>query len=73
MPTEASADVVISTAHKSKGREWQSVQLAGDFPDEAAGSDAELRLLYVAATRGRLELDVSQTILGVEEVVDVSS
>jgi len=32
MPSESDADVVVSTAHKSKGREWNAVQLAGDFP-----------------------------------------
>lgn len=66
MPTEAAASVVISTAHKAKGREWSSVQLAPDFPDEAIESDGELRLLYVAATRAKRELDVGSTILGEE-------
>ena len=51
------ADVIVSTAHKSKGREWNSVRLGGDFPDDA--DDEELRLLYVAATRARRALDVS--------------
>lgn len=66
MPREDAADIIVSTAHKAKGREWNSVQLAGDFclppkgtPDderyEAPGS--ELRLLYVACTRARRELD----------------
>lgn len=59
MPREQDADLVISTAHKSKGRAWPSVQLAGDFPmDFAKASDDELRLLYVAVTRARLELDI---------------
>jgi hypothetical protein len=54
---EDDADVVVSTAHKSKGREWASVQLAGDFPEDA--QDEELRLLYVAVTRAKLELDIT--------------
>ncbi len=55
---EARAEVIVSTAHKAKGREWPSVRLAGDFPDPSK-SDDELRLLYVAATRAREELDVT--------------
>lgn len=55
-PEERDADVVVSTAHKAKGREWDAVQLAGDFPDQAQGE--ELRLLYVACTRARIELDI---------------
>lgn len=63
MTPEDAADVVISTAHKSKGREWRSVQLAADFNREREGvlvrpEPEELRLLYVAATRAQLELDV---------------
>lgn len=54
---EDMADVVVSTAHKSKGREWPSVRLAGDFEIPAETSPGEWRLLYVAATRARLELD----------------
>lgn len=57
MVREADADVVVSTAHKAKGREWDAVQLAGDFPADAQGE--ELRLLYVAVTRARRELDVT--------------
>lgn len=61
---ERAARVVVSTAHKAKGREWPSVQLAADL-DPTSGDDdeprapqpEELRLLYVAATRARLGLD----------------
>ncbi len=56
-PTEAKADLVISTAHKAKGREWETVQLADDFPPAAKINDSELRLLYVAATRAMGKLD----------------
>jgi hypothetical protein len=63
------ADEVISTAHKSKGREWSSVGLADDFPDpdERDLSDEEMRLLYVAATRAQHALDVS----GVKLLADI--
>jgi len=59
MPREERADVIISTAHKSKGREWSSVQLAGDFPQTADSDQAALRLLYVSVTRAKLVLDDS--------------
>ena len=57
---EAQADVIVSTAHKAKGREWNRVRLAPDFPEEPDPNLAgELRLLYVAATRARDRLDVT--------------
>jgi hypothetical protein len=59
MPEERNADVVISTAHKSKGREWDTVKLASDFPTRSKSSDPDLKLLYVALTRAKLVLDVS--------------
>jgi len=54
--SEAAADLIVSTAHKSKGREWPTVRLAGDFPEDTT-DPGELRLLYVASTRARLTLD----------------
>ncbi len=60
MPKEKDADLVISTAHKSKGREWNSVKLGVDFPTKNKMSDADRRLLYVAATRAKLQLDISE-------------
>lgn len=50
---EEDADVVVTTAHKSKGLEWDSVQLFSDFPE----NDSDLKLLYVSATRAKLHLD----------------
>jgi hypothetical protein len=69
LPREQDASLVISTAHKSKGREWKRVRLADDFlrgfkdakPAEkqpASVSEAELMLFYVASTRARLALEV---------------
>lgn len=58
---EGEADMVISTAHKSKGREWDHVYLADDFPDDGDEMPVEeWRLLYVAVTRARKTLDVSR-------------
>lgn len=50
--SEARADVVISTAHKVKGLEWDRVRLGEDFSDEVV-EPAELMLVYVALTRAR--------------------
>lgn len=59
MPKEEDADLVISTAHKSKGREWTSVKLGEDFPLANKLTDADRRLIYVAATRAQEELDIT--------------
>jgi hypothetical protein len=58
MTREDEADVIVSTAHKAKGREWGSVQLGGDFPTASKMHTDELRLLYVAVTRAKRELDI---------------
>lgn len=60
---EANATVVISTGHKSKGREWPQVRLCDDFLPGSAKTggdtaDSELMLYYVACTRARKVLDL---------------
>lgn len=59
--TEAKADVIVSTAHKAKGRQWGAVKIGGDFKvqtEEDQGiSRAELMLMYVAVTRAQTALD----------------
>ncbi|RYE10801.1 MAG: DNA helicase [Hyphomicrobiales bacterium] len=69
---EEECDLVISTAHKAKGREWRTVRLMDDFLKSrpARVSDpgsklkqeqdraAELRLFYVALTRARDVVDI---------------
>jgi hypothetical protein len=61
---EARADIVVSTVHKAKGREWDEVRIGTDFnaPTECDGeaatvSPAEAMLGYVAVTRARTVLD----------------
>ena len=62
---EESAQVVVSTAHKAKGREWDSVRIGGGFhspPIDESGVQRplrldEARLIYVAVTRARHVLD----------------
>jgi hypothetical protein len=57
--TKGRPDLVVSTAHKAKGREWETVQVSSDFvapkPDEEPRQD-EMRLAYVTVTRGKLVL-----------------
>jgi len=73
---EERSDLIISTAHKAKGREWKTVRLMDDFlrsqpkkqkPDKvqsANGHDpAEVRLFYVALTRAKEAIDVPQSVL----------
>lgn len=58
---EDGADLIVSTGHKAKGREWDSVTLFSDFelrlnkddPPKPVLNREEARLLYVAATRAR--------------------
>jgi superfamily I DNA/RNA helicase len=66
VPREEDADVILSTAHKAKGREWESVRLASDFVS-STGSDpiaaSEVRLFYVAMTRAKERLIVDPDVL----------
>lgn len=58
--TEETAQLIVSTAHKSKGREWASVKIDDDFREcSPLELPEEWRLLYVAVTRAQLALDVS--------------
>jgi hypothetical protein len=69
-PTEDAADVVLSTGHKAKGREWIAVRIADDFKPNPRRNERgeyvapemtdEARMLaYVAVTRAQLRLDPS--------------
>jgi superfamily I DNA/RNA helicase len=73
---EERSDLIISTAHKAKGREWSTVRLMDDFlrtqprkqkpgtAQYANGHDpAEVRLFYVALTRAKEAIDVPQSVL----------
>lgn len=62
-------DVTLTTAHKSKGREFDTVILADDFPTpynsqgEWIGlNDMERNLLYVALTRTKKLLGYNETV-----------
>ncbi|MCM2394448.1 3'-5' exonuclease, partial [Streptomyces albipurpureus] len=65
LASEDAAELVVSTAHRSKGREWPRVRIHSDFrapkPDQKTGNvilrREEGRLAYVAVTRAREQLD----------------
>jgi hypothetical protein len=62
---ERYAALLVSTAHKAKGREWRRVQIADDFREPKATENdpfpeidrAEAMLAYVAVTRAQHVLD----------------
>jgi hypothetical protein len=64
---EGSSDIAVSTAHKAKGCEWDSVRLATDFTtdadDDVKLADEETRLFYVAITRAKRALSVDPATL----------
>jgi hypothetical protein len=73
---EEQSDLIISTAHKAKGREWATVRLMDDFlgsqpkkqkPEKSQYANchdpAEVRLFYVAMTRAKEAIDIPQSIL----------
>ncbi|MFL6113093.1 MAG: UvrD-helicase domain-containing protein [Catenulispora sp.] len=69
---ETFAEVTVSTAHRAKGREWNTVRIFDDFlppldsddvdsdgePIPGPIDDGEARLAYVAVTRARHRLDL---------------
>jgi len=63
---ERQAQVIVSTAHKAKGREWSRVRIGPGFRRPPADDNgrqrllnpAEARLIYVSVTRARDLLDV---------------
>ena len=62
---ELDSDIVLSTAHKAKGKEWDQVIVADDFPLEKGKKKAdeeEQRLAYVAITRAKKTLEVPSNI-----------
>ncbi len=64
---EADADLIISTAHKAKGREWDSVRIADDFAFSQSETGripySEARLFYVAITRAQKKLVVDPVLV----------
>ena len=60
--TPEESEVILTTAHRAKGLEWETVKLHSDFYAPAPGKrlpQGEINLLYVAATRALSNLDIS--------------
>jgi DNA helicase IV len=64
--SEDHATLIVSTAHKAKGREWDHVRIAADFREPKLDKETGLRapiskteamLAYVAVTRAKKTLD----------------
>lgn len=76
---ESQADIVVTTAHKSKGLEWNNVELLSDFPfknkkkiaKREATIKEELHLLYVSVTRSKQSIyipdEYMETLFQMEE------
>jgi F-box protein 18 (helicase) len=64
------ADVILTTAHKSKGLEFETVMLEGDFfdfteegeNDYVPPKEEEINLLYVALTRAQKNLVLNESL-----------
>lgn len=57
---EDDADVILTTAHKSKGMEWSQVKISNDFKPVKYCSVDELNLWYVSITRAIDLLDLTE-------------
>ena len=56
LSNENEAQVILCSAHKSKGLQWEQVRIANDFNFK---SEEELNLYYVACTRATHILDIA--------------
>lgn len=64
--------MILSTGHKSKGLEWNNVEIIDDFlnikqeleeREQIAIAKEELNLLYVAVTRAKNSLNINKDYL----------
>lgn len=74
-PNPTGEEIVFTTAHKSKGAEWDAVRLLDDFPPLEAFFNTkrgqleqpkveDINLLYVSITRAKRFLGINQSIMG---------
>lgn len=72
------ADLILSTGHKSKGLEWNNVEIIDDFLNikqeleervRITIAKEELNLLYVAITRAKNSLSISKDYLLEKEFI----
>ncbi|MBX9838967.1 MAG: ATP-binding domain-containing protein, partial [Silvanigrellaceae bacterium] len=57
---ENECDVLLCTAHKSKGLEWDQVKIGEDYNFK---EEDELNLIYVACTRAKNILKLSEKFI----------
>jgi len=76
---EEDADLILTTGHKSKGLEWDHVEILDDFTnlkeilegeDELVVAKEELNLLYVAITRSKQLLSIDEDYIFDKETLD---
>ena len=64
-------DIILTTAHKSKGLEFDNVVVANDFKFGSKNvldmPEQEINLLYVACTRAKLNLQIPDALLDLLE------
>lgn len=69
--TSKNPDVILTTAHKSKGLEWDHVIIADDFKFGKESPldmpEQEINLLYVACTRAKTTLEVPDELSAILE------
>ncbi len=68
------AKITLTTAHKSKGLEWNNVKLHDDFNLPEIGQkmpQEEINILYVSATRALNVLDVSNCLACHKEIMEI--
>ena len=63
MTGKKSADVILTTAHKSKGLEFVAVEIADDFKEIEKAEEEEINILYVAVTRATHELQLNRDLI----------
>lgn len=68
---EQDADLILTTAHKSKGLEWDSVTILKGFIDLTKDDveQEEINLLYVAITRAKKRLNSRTTLVSPVQVL----
>ena len=75
--SEKEADLIISTVHRAKGRQWERVVIVDDFGMTDEKSDdcrTEKQLMYVALTRAREEVQIPysfSSMLGINQAFQI--
>ncbi len=69
--SEQDSNLIVSTVHRAKGRQWDKILVVDDFSLTENGeyNKSELNLLYVAMTRARREVQlpfIIMSLLGVK-------